>query len=165
MPAKSKEHLEVPAAFKRNKFGVALTVAAAAALTVGFNHLGWTIPIGGLLPKADTTAVPIVSAESLWSQYHANEIAADARYNGKRLAVVGWVQEIAAGPFGNAMIVRLETGSDFSPVQATLLESEREKAAGLRKGEKVGLICIGRGMSLGAPMVDGCQIPDLSRVR
>lgn len=98
-----------------------------------------------------------VTAAELYAAYHANEVAADEKYKGKLLGVVGLVISIDKDAFDN-MIVRLDTKVPFQEVHATMKDSEKSKVAQLSKGQVGSFICRGGGMIVGSPVVDDCTV-------
>lgn len=97
----------------------------------------------------------VVSNMQLFSDYQANEVAADAKYKGKQLLVTGTVASIGKGPFGG-LILRLATTNEFMSTMCSMEKSETSDMAELQKGEQVRVLCKGRGMVLGSPSLDDC---------
>ena len=58
-----------------------------------------------------------VKATDLVDEYHRNEVAADERYKGKLLTVVGQVAAIEKDAFDN-IVVRLKTANPFMGAMA-----------------------------------------------
>lgn len=98
-----------------------------------------------------------VTAEALYRDYHANEVAADDKYKEKRLKISGKIEAIEKDAFDN-IVVRLETGQMFQSVHATLQASEKSAAAKLEKGKSIALECKGEGMIIGSPKVASCLV-------
>lgn len=96
-----------------------------------------------------------VSASQLFRDYQDNEVSADQKYKGKRLAVTGTVQSIDKDMFDN-IVVRLRTPNEFMGAMASLDEKHETLAASLRKGEKVAWICKGGGLVVGSPVLRDC---------
>ena len=73
--------------------------------------------------KTGTTSADIsyieISAGQLYSDYQANEIAADQRYKGRALQVTGMVDSIAADILGKPYIVLKGNSNDWWGVQIT----------------------------------------------
>lgn len=123
------------------------------------------------IAQADTPAAPAdnapqkekavhaikVSARSLLVDYHRNEVAADNKYKGQILAVSGTVKSIEKDMFDNIDVL-LWTGSEFEAAHATLDNADAAKAAKLERGQEIMLFCVGNGMIMGSPMLDGCRI-------
>lgn len=97
----------------------------------------------------------VVSSLQLWSDYQANEIAADGRYKGQQVLVTGTVGSIDKGPFGG-LLLRLATGNQFMPTTCDMESSEQGQLAQLARGEQVRVLCVCRGIVLGSPQLDDC---------
>lgn|GEM_PF-1619068 len=97
----------------------------------------------------------VVSNARLFDDYQSNEVAADAMYKGKKLLVTGTVASIDKGPFGG-LILRLATSNPFMSTMADMERSEQSQMAQLQKGERVRVLCKGRGTVLGSPSLDDC---------
>lgn len=123
-------------------------------------------------PVADTVADPVVAAQpepephaievsaySLFAAYEQNEVAADNKYQGKVLRVVGVVGEVSKD-FTGDVIVDLRTPNEFTPVRAYVVEAEVGKVANLMRGDGVSLFCEGNGAMLGSPILKGCVLGD-----
>ena len=77
-----------------------------------------------------------VSAKQLYSDYAANEVSADLKYNGKVLLVKGKVNTIAKDIMGG-IYVTLNTGDTFGEVQCSFSDNHTNEAAGLKKGQTI----------------------------
>lgn len=77
-----------------------------------------------------------LKADQLYSEYSANEVAADMKYRGKIIEVSGRIQEIGKDILDNAYIV---IGGDgfFEGVQCTFLSNQLLSVAKLSKGQHV----------------------------
>lgn len=98
-----------------------------------------------------------VTARELAEEFRGNEVVAEQRFKGHRLAVDGTVSEIRTDFLGNA-IVELRTSNMFLGVDARV---ERSVAARLARGNRVVLACECEGMVVGSPQLDECSILDL----
>lgn len=96
-----------------------------------------------------------ITAQALFEDYQANEVAADNKYKGKWLLVSGTVSSIDKSAFG-ALIVRLQTGNEFMSAMAEMDKSEKERVAVLNKGDQVRVLCKGRGIVIGMPSLTDC---------
>ena len=105
-----------------------------------------------------------VNALNLWSDYHANEVAADNRYKGKRLAVQGIVTSINKD-FTDSIYLTFQTFNEFEQVHVNLNPQYQGIAAQLRIGTPLVANCVGGGMLLGSPMLNDCSIRNLEPVR
>jgi hypothetical protein len=102
-----------------------------------------------------------VSAFKLWSDYQANEVAADTLYKGKRLQVEGIVTSINKD-FLDEAYVTLGTPNAFMQVHANLNRDAIPEASRLEKGQAVTLDCIGGTMIIGSPSLDKCSFHPVS---
>lgn len=93
-----------------------------------------------------------VTAEQLVSDYTADTVAADKRYQGRRLTVEGTVQALESGP-----ALRLG-GAPTATIWAQLESSERERAERLERGEAVVVHCVGAGVAHRTPQLHDCVI-------
>jgi hypothetical protein len=98
-----------------------------------------------------------VSAPQLWSDYQANEVAADDKYKGKVLWVHGTTVKISKTITGS-IVIKLATPDEFSVVNAYLQDSEDQKAATLLQGDQIIVLCRGSGMFIGVPVLSDCLI-------
>lgn len=106
---------------------------------------------GGDQPSAMQVSVP-----ELYRAYHANEVAADNEYKGKRLYVEGLVGSINKN-FADQVYLTLPTYDEFGSVQAVVTENDYAAAAQLHKGMVVAMECDGHGMILDSPMLGNCS--------
>jgi hypothetical protein len=106
-------------------------------------------------PLSDGPFDVAVKGSQLFNDYQENEVAADNRYKGKILLVMGDVSEIRKD-FTGGVIIGLTTSNEFMPDDAYLAEGQN--AASLRKGQTVGLACKGDGMTIGRPDLKDCEI-------
>lgn len=98
-----------------------------------------------------------VSAVKLWSDYQANEVAADNVYKGRRLAVSGQVSGIKKD-FMDKSFLTLASPNEFMDVHADLEDEYVSEAANLRQGQMILLECDGAGMMIGSPILKNCSI-------
>lgn len=77
-----------------------------------------------------------VSANQLYSEYNANEVAADSKYKGKIIIVSGTIQDIGKDIMDNAYIVIGGKGF-LDGVQCTFTKGEQSSVARLSKGQQV----------------------------
>lgn len=106
-------------------------------------------------------AVP-VTAQQLFADYHSNEVAADAKYKEKWLAVTGRVDGITKDFLDNA-IVTLRTQNKFMSARAQMDQSGLGQVAQLKRGQEAVLLCVGGGLLLGSPVLDRCRIAERRR--
>jgi hypothetical protein len=77
-----------------------------------------------------------VSATTLYSDYEANEVAADEKYKGKVLEVSGTINSIGKDIL-NTPYVALTTNNVISTVQCMFEKSEADKLVELKKNTKI----------------------------
>ncbi len=147
--------------------GLVAKIVALAGTVVGVVLL---VQASGLVPRAGApsgraltprdrgqTSAPRapreVAAEALWTEYQANEKAANAHYKGEVLDVTGQVTGMDSDLVGS-VIVRLESPNPFSPTRAYLADSSAPPG----KGIAVTLRCQGAGMILGSPVLRDCVL-------
>ena len=103
--------------------------------------------------KGDDGSVPVTT---LFKDYHANEVAADQKYKGKRLVYSGQISGIKKGAFGE-IYIELRTPNQFMSAHAYLIKEQEAIAASLAKGQKVRWECKGDGLLIGSPMLKDCK--------
>lgn len=109
-------------------------------------------------PKVKTYRVSAaLSAQKLHEEYQSNEVRADSKYKGKRIAVAGKVKSIDKDFMGD-IVLKLRGSDRYSSVSADVLDSEKGKAIELSKGETVVLICTGGTMVINMPTLRKCSI-------
>ena len=105
-------------------------------------------PAAVAAPDPTPTPAPLppiqISAEQLYADYAANEVAADAKYKGKILAVSGAIESVNKDFTGAPNIV-MDAGGGFDKVQALFPTSAMSNLAQLRKGQRVTVTCESRG--------------------
>lgn len=117
---------------------------------------------GGSAPAAEAgrpraVNAPTIEVENrkLWNDYEANEVAADDAYKGKRLKVTGVVASIDKN-VTNDVVITLASPNEFMNTMAAMEDSESKKAAALKKGAKIVLVCEGNGRIVGTPSLADC---------
>ena len=98
-----------------------------------------------------------VTALKLWSDYQANEVAADNVYKGKQLLVEGVVNGISKD-FADQIYVTLSTPNEFEGVHADIKSRFQSEAAALQRGQTIAVRCEGGGMVLASPVLRDCSI-------
>ena len=109
---------------------------------------------------ATETELPVeITAQELFREYQANEVAANLKYKGRELKITGVIDSIQAGLYDEPIIVLIAGGEfDIASVQADLKDSEHDKAVDLRRRQQITLICVGASEVLGDPMLENCLI-------
>jgi len=77
-----------------------------------------------------------LSANQLYNEYNSNEVAADSKYKGKVVIVIGRIQDIGKDIMGDAYIV-IGGGGFLDGVQCTFTKGEQSSVARLSKGQQV----------------------------
>lgn len=131
-------------------------------VTVEWLGIGVSDKAAAVSAKADTKGSSVkdyrlVSANDLFKEYEANEVAADNKYKGKLVNVQGQVQSITKDAFNN-VIVQLTTPNQFMSVYGKIQPAEENKAAALTKGQDAHLYCKGGGKIVGSLMLNDCTI-------
>lgn len=96
-----------------------------------------------------------VTAQQLFDEVDANEIAALEKYKGKVIEVTGTVDGVDAGLLDQPTVL-LQTSNQFMAVQAQLPKGQTDFAASLQKGQKVTLVCAEMTEAIGTPMLRDC---------
>lgn len=97
-----------------------------------------------------------VTAAQLYKDYEANEVAADAKYKGKVIAVSGVVGNIGKDLL-DKMYVSLKTGHVIGSVQCFFAKSHQSELANMKKNTEVTLKCMGGG-KMGNVLMRGCVV-------
>jgi len=105
------------------------------------------------VPKASAQ----VTAAELWASYARDPADANRQFRDKSVVVTGIVRSIERD-FEGSMIARLATGDAFETVNAKLATRDDPTMVGVIKGRSVSLLCVGRGVLMGAPQLSGCFV-------
>lgn len=98
------------------------------------------------------------TAKELATLYEENTVAADNKFKGKRFEIAGTIAAINTDFMDSAIIVLKGGVNEFMEPQAELVDAEKQKAASLKKGQKIALICTGAGDIAKSPMMKDCVI-------
>ena len=108
--------------------------------------------------KVDEIAVlPTVSAVDLAREYDANTLAADQKYKGQKFKVAGKVTNINTDMLGNPYIT-MGGSNPFMQPQFSFSKEHAGALAQIKKGDKLVLLCEGKGDVAKTPMSGNCQI-------
>ena len=101
-------------------------------------------------------SVHTVTATKLYTEYDDNEVAADLKYKDKVITVSGVVDDIAKDILDD-IYVTLKGDEYFGTVQCFFSDSHTNKAASLKKGDRLTIkgLCTG---TLMGPIIRGCVI-------
>lgn len=144
---------------KKILIGIAIAVG-------GMMFLGMTcimIGVGSVAKELAPTSVGAapasvsISANQLWADYKANEVAADDRYKDKILTVSGIVKEIGKD-ITDQMYVTMQVGDQFdiNTVQCMLATDQKTFVAQLQKGQQVRVKGECKGATVGNILLRGC---------
>lgn len=122
-----------------------------------------TLVSGGGAAAETIDAIPI-AAPALFAEYRANEVAADRKFKGRYLAVTGRIAEISKDFMGGVFLA-LRTSNQFQSVHANLADSEHDRAAQLKRGQGIMVLCKGGGMTIGSPVLEECRIVDRGQLK
>ena len=98
-----------------------------------------------------------LTANQLYKAYDDNEIAADNKYKGKKLAVTGKISDISE-VFGNiAVDLKSDDGIGWTTIRCTM--KNRDEVSKLRKGQKVTIIGTCDGLTLNVAInLEDCEV-------
>jgi hypothetical protein len=120
---------------------------------------GMTAEVKPVAAKSETSIpnddIYRTSAKALAELYNANEVAADDKIGGRKVEIIGSVQEITKN-FTNDIIVRLESGNRFMPVGLSMEDTEKSQASKLKKGQKTVITCGKMLLFIGTPTGSNC---------
>ena len=103
-----------------------------------------------------------VTAKEVAAKYKENEVAGDQMYKGKKLEISGNIYSIDSS-YDDSVIVRLNGSEMFYSVDCHLDDSEKSKAAQLKKGSDIVLLCTSDGEVAGSPSMIDCTVSDGSK--
>jgi TonB family protein len=95
-----------------------------------------------------------ISAPQLFVEYKANEVLADTKYKGQWLYVSGMVGEIGKDFTDDPYVNLLTSDNEYETVRANFAKSSVAQLAQLHKGDRISVMCRGKGMLIGSPILD-----------
>lgn len=99
-----------------------------------------------------------ISAQDLFAAYDQNEIAADAKYKGKKLKITGTVNNIGRDILDDVYIT-MDTGEYLWDVQCYFTDAEQiDAVASLKSGDTITIIGECSGLSITSVVVKNCEI-------
>lgn len=134
-------------------------------IVVALSMIGSFIGPSSTSPPSTGTYTPTgrpITAEQLFADYHANEVAADVEHKDKWLEVTGRVTSINKD-FMDATYLVLESGQNqFMGVHADFGRNppQQDRLSALRTGQFVTIRCQGGGMVVGSPTLRRCAFGD-----
>lgn len=133
---------------KRDK--LIATLAAAAFVVYALSSHG--------KPKATPLKPYAITAPALYAGYKRNEVAEQMRIGKRPVLVAGVIRSIDQGSGGVPYLKLGEGNGGISYARMTLLRAEKLKAARLRRGEVVTVLCLHMKFSLGDALGSLCII-------
>lgn len=100
---------------------------------------------------------PEISAAELWMATSRDPAGTDRTFRDRSVLVTGTIRSIDHD-FEGHLVARLNTGDAFETVNATLATRDDPALAGVSKGRVVSLLCVGRGVLMGAPLLGSCFV-------
>lgn len=157
-----------PVAKKKNK-GCGIAIGILAVLVVLLIFI-FAISDGDDTNDANTTPKPSVSqttteetvidvaVEQILKEYEENEVSADNKYKWKKVAITGIVDSVGKDIFDDTYI-KIDTGENYEAfgAQCYIADTEFEKAAELKPGDKITVVGYVRDYSLNVVVKD-CEI-------
>lgn len=155
-----------------------MTVATFFTLTSVAAGLDLVVDSKKLKKRIDETGardLDSYDAKRIFKDYQDNEVSADSKYKGKWFVVTGKVSEISKDFRDKPYLVFSMDGYGLSSVRANLFDDQvcgvskekgvtscpaAERAAKLKKGQKIDLECKGGGMVVKVPQLRECLISD-----
>jgi len=101
-------------------------------------------------------SLPLFTASEIARAYDANTVAADQQFKGKRFKVTPTVDNINTDFMGNPYLTLRGGVNQFMEPQFAFNENQSEQLASVKPGEKVTLVCVGRGDVAKTPMSGDC---------
>ncbi len=98
-----------------------------------------------------------IGAAELWMAYSRDPAGSDLAFVDHSLLVTGTIRSVDRD-FQGRMVARLNTGDAFETVNATMATRADPALVGVSKGRAVSLLCVGRGMLMGAPLLGSCFV-------
>lgn len=108
--------------------------------------------------QQEIAALPTITASSIAQAYNENTVAADQAFKDKQFKVSGTVVDINTDIMGDPYITLRGGVNEFMEPHFGFEQSDAAQLAGLRKGSKVKLVCIGKGDIAKTPMSDSCKL-------
>jgi hypothetical protein len=97
------------------------------------------------------------TARALYRDYEANEVATDQKIGNSVVEVTGIIASIDKD-FKDSAVIYLVTDNQFSSAGLTLVDSEKNRAASLSKGEEIVVRCEKMTRIIGSPLGTSCRI-------
>lgn len=101
----------------------------------------------------------LVSVDEITKTYEENQVSGDQKYFDKKMNVTGTISKINSG-IGNVPYLSMAGPRMFSSAVARFERPDIDRIAKLKKGQKISLVCIGGGVVLSSPALNGCVFAD-----
>ncbi len=98
-----------------------------------------------------------VTAQDIAKAYDENTVAADLRFKGKKFKVTGTVSDINTDFMGDPYVT-LRGANQFTAPHFAFDKDNASVLAKLKKGEKITLVCTGKGDVAKTPMSGDCAL-------
>jgi hypothetical protein len=116
-----------------------------------------SVPAQAPVTVSDQAEVTRVTAAELWLEYTHDPAAADRRLRGRPIIVSGVVRAIGQD-FDGRQVVRFSTADPLETVNAKLADRDAATGRELAKSRPASLRCVGRGILIGAPLLESCSV-------
>lgn len=108
--------------------------------------------------RSEIASLPLVAASQIAQAYEENTVAADQVFKDKRFRVTGIVSSISTDFIGRPYVTLRGGVNQFMEPQFSFSKDSSSQVAALRKGNKITLVCRGRGDVAKTPMSDDCLL-------
>lgn len=136
--------------------GIGFAALLVIGIFAGKQNSGGNV-ISGNVASSTPKEVHRTTAQQLFADYEANEVATDEAMKGKMIEVTGTVQSIDKD-FTDSIIVALRTGNEFMPARLQVSDAQKAQAMALKKGIKVALRCEKMNRIVGSPSGRDCEL-------
>jgi len=148
----------------------AVSRATGFAWLALFVTLGFVVPSASVHPAPATVAgsprpedpamapsAPRVTAPALHEAYERNEVAADARFKGRVVEIVGVVSAISKDPYDN-LFVAIQGGGATMDIHAYFDEAQGGQVASLKTGQTLTIRGRVDGYVMASILVKACRL-------
>jgi hypothetical protein len=149
--------------------GICLVLGALGSIVAAVGKPNRTSPVSVETTAKSDTATRVakaiqaaaispvqITAAQLLREYQDNSASADAKHRGTLLLVggsIGWVDR----DFVDEIVLHLRTGDNIDSIMATVNDADTKKAARLKNGEGVVLLCRGK-TRMGSAALEDCRL-------
>lgn len=137
-----------------------LVIAVCVCAVLGLAGVRWVQNGGGRDAVPDKPAAPPIdiTADELFAEYDANEVAADNLYRGRTLRVRGSVKEIGKGLFDAPYVTMRSEHNRFTSAVRCEFPKNASGLAVLGKGQEVIVRGTCRGFSVRSVRLEECRL-------